>query len=84
MKTLKLLNKKNFLIIFFILIVTTISAEEKPIDIWNIDKKEIDNNSTTQNTEEKETLFVKRKILRIFWGANFLTIEKLKIKNKNK
>ncbi len=55
MKTLKLLNKKNFLIIFFILIVTTISAEEKPIDIWNIDKKEIDNNSTTQNTEEKET-----------------------------
>ncbi len=45
MKILKLLNKKNFLIqLFYLIIFTTVFitvfAEEKPIDIWNIEKKD--------------------------------------------
>ena len=42
MKTLKLLNKKNFAIIIFSLIASAISfAEDKPVDIWNIEKKKL-------------------------------------------
>ena len=41
MKILKLLNKKIFLIKLVCLIFfTTAFAEEKPIDIWNIEKKD--------------------------------------------
>ncbi len=44
MKILKLLNKKNFSIISIFLFLTLKSfAEENPVDIWNIDKKEIEN-----------------------------------------
>ena len=58
MKTLKLLNKKNFSIIIFSLIASTISfAEDKPVDIWNIEKKEVEtiseeNLSDENNNEE--------------------------------
>ena len=44
MKILKLLNKKNFSIISIFLFLTLKAfAEENPVDIWNIDKKEIEN-----------------------------------------
>jgi len=40
MKILRLLNKKNLsIIIIFLLIFLSAEAEDKPIDIWNIDKK---------------------------------------------
>ena len=39
MKISKLLNKKYFSIILIILFVQIIQAEEKPVDIWNIDEK---------------------------------------------
>ena len=39
MKILKLLNKKYFSIILIILFVQITQAEEKPVDIWNIDEK---------------------------------------------
>ena len=40
MKILKLLNNKNLLIIIFYLFSTIfVFAEDKPIDIWNLDKK---------------------------------------------
>ena len=42
MKILKSLNKKNFLTLFFLFFTSIASAEEKPVDIWNIDKKEIE------------------------------------------
>jgi len=43
MKILKLLNKKNLSIIIFSLLITSSPfAEDKPVDIWNIDKKEVD------------------------------------------
>ena len=57
MKTLKLLNKKNFSIIFISLLscVSTF-AEDKPADIWNIDKKiveeSIESNSSVEKIEE--------------------------------
>ena len=40
MKILKLLNKKNLSIIIISLLLPLFSiAEEKPVDIWNIDKQ---------------------------------------------
>ena len=51
MKILKLLNKKNFLILFFLFFTSIANAEEKPVDIWNIDKKEIEEKNSTNNSE---------------------------------
>ena len=43
MKILKLLNKKNLLIIIiYIASSLSVIAEDKPIDIWKIDKKKVD------------------------------------------
>ena len=56
MKILRLLNRKYFSIIFVIFLLGSTSfAEEQPVDIWNIDKKEIDQNSTNNisDTEKK-------------------------------
>ena len=49
MKILRLLNKKYFSIILILLIGFNCYAEEQPIDIWNIDKKNKDENSPTTN-----------------------------------
>ena len=40
MKISKLLNKKNLSIVIFSLLITSLSlfAEDKPVDIWNLDK----------------------------------------------
>ena len=51
MKILKLLNKKNFLILFFLFFTSIANAEEKPVDIWNIDKKEIEEKKIINNSE---------------------------------
>ena len=41
MRILKLLNRLNFSIIFIIILLCiSTKAEENPVDIWNIDKKE--------------------------------------------
>ena len=50
MKILKLLNKKYFTIILF-LFSTIAYTEEKPVDIWNIDKKKLENNSLETSNE---------------------------------
>ena len=53
MKILKLLNKKNLSIIIFSLLITSSPfAEDKPVDIWNIEKKEVDTISE-ENLSEK-------------------------------
>ena len=44
MKILRLLNKKLLSVILFSFFFVNLVAEEKPVDIWNIEKKEIDNN----------------------------------------
>ena len=42
MKILKLLNKKNLSIIIFSLLITSSPfAEDKPVDIWDIEKTQI-------------------------------------------
>ncbi len=45
MKISKLLNKKYFSIILILLFGISANAEDKPVDIWNIDKKAIEENS---------------------------------------
>jgi len=60
MRTLKLLNKKNLLVIFFFLFFGYGSHSQEPVDIWNVEKKEktkeptknlaIDEKSAPQNT----------------------------------
>ena len=54
MKILRLLNNKIFLIFFIIFFKLTSLAEEQPVDIWNLDKKELDENSEIINTNQKE------------------------------
>ena len=62
MKILRLLNKKNLsIIIIYLLIFFSVKAEDKPIDIWKIDKK-IDtstevNTSVEKKEEISETIF---------------------------
>tara|TARA_B100000900_G_scaffold193970_1_gene164050 strand:- start:214 stop:1989 length:1776 start_codon:yes stop_codon:yes gene_type:complete len=54
MKILRLLNNKKIITLFFIFLLNSISiAEDKPIDIWNIDKKKVEENqSSEKNTIE--------------------------------
>ena len=40
MKISKLLNKKNLSIVIFSLISLSSFAEDKPVDIWNLEKQE--------------------------------------------
>ena len=60
MKILKLLNNKNLSIITTSLFLSFSSiAEDKPVDIWNIDKQDVentpaDNSSTEKNKEMSE------------------------------
>ena len=61
MKILKLLNKKYLSIVsLFFLLITEIIAEENPVDIWNIDKKEIeqknDGSLDKENNNKQEAL----------------------------
>ena len=51
MKILKLLNKKHFSIILILFLGLSSYAEEEPIDIWNIDKEKIEEESLKDNTE---------------------------------
>ena len=69
MKILKLLNKKIFLtqlvcIIFFI----PVFAEEKPIDIWNIEKNNNQVISETNISSEKNVSTTQNRISR-FWES---------------
>jgi len=52
MRILRLLNKK-YLSIIFILLSTSGYTEEKPVDIWNIDKKNIEENTIDINVNEE-------------------------------
>ena len=53
MRILKLLNNKYFSIVFFLIFISGVNADEKPIDIWNIDKKKIDELSSNDNNSKK-------------------------------
>ena len=54
MKILKLLNKKNLSIIIISLLLSFSSiAEDQPVDIWNIDKKEVELSIEENTSVEK-------------------------------
>ena len=56
MKNLKLLNKKYLSIILFFLLFGLATESQEPIDIWKTQEQEkIEKNSTTENTEKKNT-----------------------------
>ena len=55
MKILKSLNKKNLFLIFIVFFTSLVHAEEQPVDIWNIDKKDKENNSTNLESSEEGT-----------------------------
>ena len=63
MKILRLLNNKKIVIFFFIFLLNTNSnAEEQPIDIWNIDKKKVEENQSSEKNiievnDSKKKLF---------------------------
>ena len=54
MKILKLLNKKKIIFILTFLFSLDVFAEDKPVDIWNLEKeilkkKSIEKNQNTEN-----------------------------------
>ena len=56
MKISKLLNKKNLSIVIFSLISLSSFAEDKPVDIWNLEKQEVETiseeNLSVENKQE--------------------------------
>ena len=63
MRILKLLNKKILsIILIFFLSPFYLVAEEQPIDIWNIQKKEIEIKSDTELSKEKVDVKVESSI----------------------
>ena len=57
MKILKLLNKKNLsIIIVSLLLPLSLIAEDKPVDIWNIDKSKLNQNNVNDNDESNEII----------------------------
>jgi hypothetical protein len=71
MKTLKLLNKKNLSIIIISLLSTfSTIAEDKPVDIWNIDKKEAETSAEKAYLKKKKmkhqrTVSIKCRLIKI-------------------
>ena len=67
MKILKLLNKNFYFILLYLFFGLNSSAEEQPADIWNIDKKKIeDNNQNKDLNSEIEKQFKKNKEIGIY------------------
>ena len=55
MKILKLLNSNNLSILLIIFLFNfSVNAEDKPIDIWNIDKSKIEKNNSNKNQDNKK------------------------------
>ena len=57
MKILKLLNKKNLSIFFisFLIFLTNLEAEEKPVDIWKLEKK-VEENSSSEILNNEDSI----------------------------
>ena len=67
MRILKLLNKKNFTIIFISLLSIIAYADDQPVDIWNIEKKDVKDKSVTdESITESDSLLKKDSELDIY------------------
>ena len=67
MKILRLLNKIYFQIIFISLLGLFAYAEDQPVDIWNIDKKNIENNTSSNvSALESESEVKSQSVLDIY------------------
>ena len=56
MKILKLLNNNYFSILFVIfLIAFNVNAEDKPVDIWNIDQNKVEETKSNNDNNKLET-----------------------------
>ena len=56
MKTLKLLNRNFFLLILIILVSFNSYAEDKPVDIWNIEKEtKLENSANVSDSTQNVT-----------------------------
>ncbi len=55
MKISRLLNKKYLTIIFTFLIIFNSTAEDKPVDIWDLNKKQIEKESEVENFKKKDS-----------------------------
>ena len=53
MKILKLLNRISFFFIIILITCLNSYAEDQPVDIWNIEKEEINDTTKTQSLEEE-------------------------------
>ncbi len=61
MKISRLLNSKFFLILIITFITVSSFSEEQPVDIWNIDKKEIDNENLKNQEIQNDDLETEKK-----------------------
>mgnify|MGYP001341030959 CR=1 FL=1 len=59
MKILKLLNRKNFSIVLIFFLSFSVYAEDQPVDIWNIDKEKIEDNSSSNEIVIKDNTDLK-------------------------
>ena len=57
MKILRLLNKKYFSIIFLLLIGFNSHSEDEPVDIWEISKKQIEEENQIKNLDINKKKF---------------------------
>ena len=76
MKILKLLNKSNFLIIIiFFLSSVCVFGENKPVDIWNLDKQKNELNNELNLLEEKKIDLEKNSIYKLQADKNKILIK---------
>tara|TARA_Y100000389_G_C17447898_1_gene512763 strand:+ start:168 stop:1937 length:1770 start_codon:yes stop_codon:yes gene_type:complete len=54
MKILKSLNKKNLFLIFTVFFTSLAYAEDQPVDIWNIEKKSSESNSSVSQSSQED------------------------------
>ena len=91
MKILKLLSKFYFIFVFSFFFITNLEAEDKPIDIWNIDKTQVEDNNSqlpsnieieeNENSQNKINIFSMQseKELNTIELENTLNLKNLKI-----
>ncbi len=77
MKILKLLNKKILSItLVYLIFFTSVFAEEKPIDIWNIEKKDNQVISETNISSENSVNINQNRVYELQTNNNSLSARK--------